>query len=67
MMYQFFQQAEKWHLRLHADISEMQNKYNLFIYFYYYFNNFISMDKNIIVDFIENCYKRWKKLNLIMT
>lgn len=28
MMYQFFQQAEKWHLRLSADISEMQNKYN---------------------------------------
>ncbi|XP_050432510.1 leucine zipper transcription factor-like protein 1 isoform X1 [Adelges cooleyi] len=26
MMYQFFQQAEKWHLRLNADISEMQNK-----------------------------------------
>lgn len=26
MMYQFFQQAEKWHLRLTADISEMQNK-----------------------------------------
>lgn len=28
MMYQFFQQAEKWHLRLNANISEMQNKYN---------------------------------------
>ncbi|XP_015366000.1 PREDICTED: leucine zipper transcription factor-like protein 1 isoform X2 [Diuraphis noxia] len=26
MMYQFFQQAEKWHLRLNVDISEMQNK-----------------------------------------
>lgn len=32
-MYQFFQQAEKWHLRLNADISEMQNKYN------FHFNN----------------------------
>jgi len=35
MMYQFFQQAEKWHLRLNADISEMQNKYNSCFYFYY--------------------------------
>jgi len=35
MMYQFFQQAEKWHLRLNADISEMQNKYNLCFNFYY--------------------------------
>jgi len=26
MMYQFFQQAEKWHLRLNVDISEIQNK-----------------------------------------
>ncbi|XP_050542682.1 leucine zipper transcription factor-like protein 1 isoform X2 [Daktulosphaira vitifoliae] len=26
MMHQFFQQAEKWHLRLNVDISEMQNK-----------------------------------------
>ncbi|XP_025203283.1 leucine zipper transcription factor-like protein 1 [Melanaphis sacchari] len=26
MMYQFFQQAEKWHLRLNLDISEIQNK-----------------------------------------
>lgn len=32
MMYQFFQQAEKWHLRLSADISEMQNKYNLHLF-----------------------------------
>lgn len=29
MMFQFFQQAEKWHLRLNADISEMQNKYKI--------------------------------------
>lgn len=39
MMYQFFQQAEKWHLRLNANISEMQNKYALHFKLNYFFRS----------------------------
>lgn len=55
MMYQFFQQAEKWHLRLNADISEMQNKYLFNFKFCFIVKKF-----KFIFDFIESCYKKWK-------
>ena len=29
LLRQMFQQAEKWHLKLQADISELENRYNL--------------------------------------
>ncbi|KAF0758853.1 leucine zipper transcription factor-like protein 1 [Aphis craccivora] len=73
MMYQFFQQAEKWHLRLNVDISEIQNK-ELLKEMEKIETNYNTMNRklekkkllgtsdNITKDFVEVLHKRLDQL-----